>query len=259
MRLRDVLAVFDRILKRRAGLDPSPLAESRFQGWSAAVSSMEGIMLRELGFELYIDMPHGFILHFINYLHPRLGEAPVSEQRLWAELNQRSWNALNDALFSPRLLFGFRPEVVACAGLFVAASLLGLALPDEWWRLFDVATADLDQCALDLATLYGRMAQHADHDDPHRTLEYTPTDPADNATNNELIVYASKNRQALLQEKRRKEMEAKETAAASSAAASTATSSASPPLSSPPLEPAASDSSRAPAASDSSSSAPMQM
>jgi len=217
--LRDVCACFDRVLKRRAGLDPSPLSESRFVAWRQHINSMEVVMLRELGFELYVDTPHAFLLHLLNYLHPHVDRCTPEEQQRWADLQQRAWSALNDALFSPRLVFRYAPHVVACAAIFVAASLLSLAMPAEWWRLFDVRTAELDHAALDLATLYAMLSRYAA---PGDTLEYVPTDESDNISNNELCVYRARNRQDMLAEKKRKKDEGTEAPGAASLAATTA-------------------------------------
>jgi len=231
VRLRCVLAAFDRLLKRRAGLDPTPLSEQRFDIWAQGVASCEGVLLRELGFELYVDLPHAFILHFLGYLHPRADEQPPQEQRQWAELRQRSWNALNDALLWPALLFAFPPPVLACAAIVVAASLLSLPLPSEWWLLFDVPTAQLDAAALEFAQLYALLSQQP----AAGGIDYTPAHPTDdNENNNELCRYRPRNRQQLLEQKR-------EAAAAAAAVAAKAqeSSGAAAPGSSPVDDPAA--------------------
>lgn len=224
VRLRDTLACFDRLLKRRAGLEPTPLAEQRYEIWAAGVLSCEGVLLRELGFELYIDLPHAFILHFLNYLHPRIEEAPPAEQRTWGELRQRSWNALNDALLSPRLMFAFHPHVLACGAIVVAASLLSLPLPHEWWMLFDVHTHTLDSCALQFAHTYALLSRAAADSTSAASggqLDYTPAHADDNDTNNELAKFRPANRKARL-EQARKDREERQAAAAAAVAASAA-------------------------------------
>lgn len=242
--VRDVCAVFDRILKRRAGVDCTPLSESRLNAWRESLRSMEGILLRECGFEVSCETPHAFILHFLAYMRPRTAAAAAAgadmdaaealEERRWAELQQRSWSALNDCLLSPKILFSFRAEVVACAAIIVAASLLALALPDEWWTLFDVRTTELDQCSLEFATLYARLSRYGDGSSGGAgsssllQLDYTPTDANDNETNNELLVYRPRNRRAMIEEQRRKKAE--EAAAAATGSFSAAASSSAAPV-----------------------------
>ena len=229
--IRDVCAVFDRLLKRRAGVDCTPLSESRLAAWRESIRSMEGILLRECGFEVSCETPHAFILHFLAYMRPRpradtaaaeMDASTALEDQRWSELQQRSWSALNDCLLSPKILFSFRAEVVACAAIVLAASLLSQALPAEWWMLFDVKTQELDQCSLEFATLYARLSRYGTDDSSGgssmlQQLDYTPTDANDNETNNELMVYRPRNRRALIEEQRRKKIE--EAAAAAAAAA----------------------------------------
>lgn len=217
LNLRAICSVFDRLLKRQAGVDTTPLAEKRFQSWSETVKSCEGVMLQALGFELYNDLPHKFILHFINYLHPTARDAPHTdgdathdsaaataaalERELWSSLNQRCWSTLNDSLLSSRVLFQYASEVIACAAIHLAACELQITLPHEWWRLFDVATHQLHACTIDMTRLYALLR------DATTPLQYTPTDPNDNAQTNELIVYAPRSRAQRIAE-RQQQLEA---------------------------------------------------
>lgn len=236
LKLRFVLSVFDRLLKRQAGVDPTPLSEARFQAWSATLKECEGVILNALGYELYVDMPHKFILHFINYLHPTAqqpanssaeeekgastsaGGASASdalaERALWSSLNQRCWSTLNDCLLSSRVLFQYAPEVIACAAIYLSANILELALPHEWWLLFDVKTNTLQHCAIDISRLYALLAPS------QAPLEYAPTDPDDNEQTNELIKYAPRTRAQLLAE-RTKQLEQQQQQQQNANAAST--------------------------------------
>jgi hypothetical protein len=210
VRLRCILACFDRLIKRRAGFEPTPLSEQRYDIWAAGVFSCESVLLRELGFELYIDLPHAFILHFLNYLHPNIEDTSEDEQYKWSQLRQRSWNALNDALLSSRLLFTFHPHVLACGAIVVAASLLSLTLPPEWWILFDVQTDKLDACALEFAQLYALLSRQSNN---VGGIDYTSAHIDDNENTNELCKFRPVNRIQKL-EAIKKEREEKIAAAA---------------------------------------------
>lgn len=200
VRLRDLFACFDRLLKRRAGLDCSPLSDQRHQAWTEALKEAEVILLNKVGFEVYVDVPHKFILHFINYLHPTAREEDSAISDMWHLLNQRCWNTLNDCLLSSRVLFQYTPSVIACTAIYLAANTLELVLPHEWWQLFDVPNDTLYACAVDIQRLYKLLAGDGTGSAP---LDYIPTDPTDNAQTNELIVYPIRNRAKLLEERKR--------------------------------------------------------
>ncbi len=90
----------------------------RFLTWTDMLPQFERVILRELGYELYVEHPHKFLLHFINCVKPNdfdpklieqmraNGEAEeeiagrqreLEEAWKWNELNQRAWNFLNDS------------------------------------------------------------------------------------------------------------------------------------------------------------------
>ena len=114
---RHIVSVFDRLLKRRAGhVRPASLTHfskvsasfhcahctrpsfvihfsitsciSCFQRYiriKGLLFITEAAMLKELGYLLYVEHPHNFIMHYIKVLEP-----------LPAEVAQRAWNFLND-------------------------------------------------------------------------------------------------------------------------------------------------------------------
>lgn len=86
--------------------------------WTDQLRQYEMVILRELGYELYVEHPHKFLLHFINCFKPNecdpqvidqmkangATEAEIAEKQRevneawkWDELNQRAWNFLNDS------------------------------------------------------------------------------------------------------------------------------------------------------------------
>jgi transcription initiation factor TFIIIB Brf1 subunit/transcription initiation factor TFIIB len=87
---------------------------------------MELLVLKELGFILYVDHPHNFFFHYVNALNA--GQ----------EIAQRAWNFLNDAMRT-NICLRYKPENIATAAIYLAARVLQMKLPDNppWYDLFD--------------------------------------------------------------------------------------------------------------------------
>jgi len=258
VRLRAVCACFDRLLKRGGGFDASPLSESRFAYWSEDLASLELVILKEVGFETYVELPHSFLVHFVNFIKPtpkeikEVEEESMMQQQLqhpgrvlthppapaasasppsdeqWHELLQRSWNTLNDALLSSRILFTFHPEVITCAAILLSSRLLHLQLPEGWSELFSAPRETVQRCAGFMCELYRMLAPYSDS----HPLDYTPIPDSDTTRNNELLVYRRMSRRQRLEEKMRR-MKEREQAAATATASAAGQSSSATPSSSP--------------------------
>jgi len=163
-KIRDILNVFDRLLKKRQGLalDLLDATSQRYARWRGQMKAMELVMLKELGYILYVDHPHKFFLHYINCLN------------LDREVAQRAWNFLNDSMRT-NICLRFRPEVVATAAIFLAVRLLQIKLPEKWYELFDTSLEDMEEVASVISELYTRAK-----------AKYIPLDEED-AKNNELV------------------------------------------------------------------------
>ena len=62
-----------------------------YSKWAKSMKKIELIMLKELGYIVYVDHPHRFILFYVRTLDGNRELTDVSKQ-----LAQRAWNFLND-------------------------------------------------------------------------------------------------------------------------------------------------------------------
>eukprot|EP00494_Astrolonche_serrata_P028446 UN28712 len=143
-RHRDVLNVFDRLLTRNTRSSPVVLDPygKRYQRWKRRLLEMELLLLKELGYHLDVVHPQKFILQFVLTLECE-------------EIAQKAWAFLNDSYRIPYIL-EFKPAVVACAAIFLAARVCGTKLPDNppWWELFGTTYSELHKVAQMMHELY---------------------------------------------------------------------------------------------------------
>lgn len=93
-KLLEQIYVFDRLMKLRTNQEFTICSMSRATRWKNHIQSIELIILKELGYELYVDHPHKFVLHMINVLSVK--DISSEEAEVWKELAQRAWNFCND-------------------------------------------------------------------------------------------------------------------------------------------------------------------
>jgi cyclin L len=94
-----------------------------------ALIKTERCMLEEMGFIIYVEHPHKYLLQYLSILN----QGPN------AKLAQKAWNYMNDSL-RETLCVRFKPETIAVACIYMAARVLGIFLPESphpWWELFD--------------------------------------------------------------------------------------------------------------------------
>lgn len=144
-RHRDILNVFDRLQKKRAGkplnvLDPYG---KRYSKWKNFMMKLELIILCDLGYMMKVDHPHKFILNYINVLEA--GE----------KVAQKAWSYLNDSLRIPKVV-EIKPEVMACSAIFLAARHLQVKLPDNpaWYSLFNATRKEIETVSRMIMELY---------------------------------------------------------------------------------------------------------
>ncbi|KAJ1639510.1 cyclin-like protein [Pavlovales sp. CCMP2436] len=151
-RIRDVLNVFNALFQLRDGekeLQPIDLHSSKYANMKTLVLNTERDVLAELGFILYTEHPHKFILNYVKLL--------CTDPALEKPLAQLAWNVINDSARTTVCL-RFSPEAICCAAISMAARSLGLPLPTKppWWEIFDVSKDDVDQVCGVMVDLYGR-------------------------------------------------------------------------------------------------------
>jgi transcription initiation factor TFIIIB Brf1 subunit/transcription initiation factor TFIIB len=147
-RPRDVLNVFHRMEEIRSGAtlhQPLDYTKQKYINMKNEMIKAERHILKELGFNLYVEHSHKFLISYLRLLNL------VSNK----ELAQCAWNYANDCLRTI-IPLRFKPEVIATACIYMAARMLQISLPESppWWELFDATKADLDEIAWTITEMY---------------------------------------------------------------------------------------------------------
>lgn len=117
------------------------LSEDGYISARTTLLETESIILRTLGFNTKVILPHRLALIYLQTLGvlPRI---PSPESKA---LTCRTLAHLNTALFSPQLLYvTHQPYTLAVAAIYLAARETGVKLTEwDWWEIFDVDREDL--------------------------------------------------------------------------------------------------------------------
>lgn len=110
------------------------VSEGTFQSQRMELFKLETIILRTLGFDTRIVIPHTVAL---TYLQTMNATSP--------KLAKRVFQHLNSALLSPQLLYvTHQPNALAVAAIYLAAREVGVKMvEEEWWEVFDVDREEL--------------------------------------------------------------------------------------------------------------------
>ncbi|KAL3463987.1 cyclin-like protein [Aspergillus heterothallicus] len=158
---RSVLNVYTFLLSKEAsplwfvnprGLanEPAPqqyhLTEGGYQAQRLVMLRIESVILRTLGFNTHIALPHTLALTYLQ----TLGVASPA-------VAQRIFEHLNSSLLSPQLLYvTHQPNALAVASIYLAAREKGVKLVDgEWWEVFDVDREDLGFLVVAMQSMEG--------------------------------------------------------------------------------------------------------
>ncbi|KAJ5672637.1 hypothetical protein N7507_001764 [Penicillium longicatenatum] len=110
------------------------LSEGGYQSARLTLLRIESIILRALGFDTHVALPHAIAL---TYLQTLGATRPAVAHRVVEHLNA--------ALLSPQLLYvTHQPNALAVAAIYLAAREEGVKLVDaNWWEVFDVDREEL--------------------------------------------------------------------------------------------------------------------
>lgn len=110
------------------------LSEGRYQAQRLSLMKMETIILRTLGFNTHVVIPHTIALTYLQTMNTT-GNA----------FAKRVFEHLNASLLSPQLLYvTHQPNALAVASIYLAAREVGVKMPEEeWWEVFDVDREEL--------------------------------------------------------------------------------------------------------------------
>ena len=156
-KVRDVINVYWHLEQKRAGQTPAPMDiySSRYNALKERLIRAEREILKELGFILYCEHPHKFILNYVKLL--------TVNNETCRQLAQHAWNFCNDSQRT-NVCIRFAPEVICCAAIWMAARVLQIKLPSHtsppWWEIFDAKKEDMDAVCATIAALYSRPRAH---------------------------------------------------------------------------------------------------
>lgn len=118
--------------------------------WSAGIRDAERHLLCAIGFRLAVDLPHKFVLVFLNELRQQAHAPSWNRQtdgvNVFQALLQRAWNFANDSLLLPVSVIE-RAEDVACACITLSLRRLELELVHGWQVVFGSCTSECDRIA----------------------------------------------------------------------------------------------------------------
>ncbi|KAJ6169692.1 hypothetical protein N7497_002535 [Penicillium chrysogenum] len=156
---RSVLNVYTFLLSQDAsplaGLleaPPSPetyiLSEGGYQSARLVLLRTETVILRILGFDTHVALPHTIALTYLQTLGVT---KPAVAQRIIQHLNA--------ALLSPQLLYvTHQPNALAVAAIYLASREEEVKLVDgEWWEVFDVDREELGFLVVGMKSTEGFM------------------------------------------------------------------------------------------------------
>jgi hypothetical protein len=134
--------------------DSSPedhyVSEGMYYNQTAQLIKVESAVLRILGFQTRVAVPHALCINYLQALdvlgHERAGD-----------LARRAFAHLNSALCSPQLLYlTHQPNALATAAIYLAAREVGVKLPGEqWWEVFDCDREELGFVVVALLSVEG--------------------------------------------------------------------------------------------------------
>jgi len=139
-RHRDVLTVFDRLLKKRTTKGPrrdfkpiDPMSK-RYVSWKMSMMRLELVLLKTLGYRFQVSTPHSYLLQYIQFLE------------LDNSVTEPSWVCANDSLRIP-MLVDIPSNIIACACLYKGAKKTTVTLPTDWNYPLDVSMDDIEYVA----------------------------------------------------------------------------------------------------------------
>ncbi|KAB8254675.1 autophagocytosis associated protein [Aspergillus pseudonomiae] len=122
------------------------LSEGGYQSQRMVLLRTESIILRTLGFNTHVALPHTIALTYLQTLG--ISSSAVA---------QRVFEHLNAALLSPQLLYvTHQPNALAVSSIYLAAREVGVKLVDgEWWEVFDVDREELGFLVVGMRSMEG--------------------------------------------------------------------------------------------------------
>jgi hypothetical protein len=106
-------------------------AGAEYYQWKDNLARREMDVLRELGFEVQPFLPTGLLANYLNALE-------ITDR----QVTQKAINYVNDGL-AGLVYLCVQPNGIAAAAISLACRQYEVDLPDRWFEVFDVTTAEL--------------------------------------------------------------------------------------------------------------------
>ncbi|KXS93774.1 hypothetical protein AC578_9333 [Pseudocercospora eumusae] len=129
------------------------LSEGEYETGRAALYACEAHILRALGFQTHVALPHTLCINYLQTLDVfQSGNGPRVAKAAFAHLNS--------ALLSPQMLYlTHQPSALTTAAIYLSAKETGTKLPEvEWWEVFDVDREELGFLVVALRSIEGFAA-----------------------------------------------------------------------------------------------------
>ena len=144
-RLRDVILVMDQLCSPRQNIRYGStvyfsLMKDYFE-FRAGIIQAEISILAKLAFNVHVEHPHGYLFNYI------------SSMNLGNKFAQLALEYLNDS-FATIVHCIYQPYLVACGIIHLTSLKTNVALPNDWFQVFDAKEQDLDIIARLVLQLY---------------------------------------------------------------------------------------------------------
>lgn len=130
------------------------LTEGTYQAQRFQLIRLETIILRTLGFQTHVALPHTLCVNYLQALD--VFKDPLAGQ----VVARTAYGHLNASLLNPQQLYlTHQPPALAVAAIYLAAREAEVKLPEgPWWEVFDTDREELGFLVVALLSLEGFVA-----------------------------------------------------------------------------------------------------
>ena len=120
IKVRDIINVSNNCLHPKA----EPLSLDPYLTIRDSLMYTELLIMRVLGFQLTVELPHKYLLHYLNSLKDWLGEETFKN----FPLVKTSWSLLQDSYYNP-LSIKYSPQLLAVSAIYLSLQIYGVIVP----------------------------------------------------------------------------------------------------------------------------------
>ena len=128
---------------------------TEYYEWRDRATFAEAVILREIGFQLEVNLPYGLLINYAKVLEV------VHNTRLMS----KALGYMNDSFRTPANIL-FQPNVMACASILLAARDSKHGLPKCWHDLFDADARSIECACRLINNLYTEIGNHSQETRP---------------------------------------------------------------------------------------------